>query len=94
MFLLKALPRKAYQKEGKIHAFGRLFPGLTSHMPVLAKMINSVLESILSAPTNTPKLLGCLSSPVVPELNANMRTLGMWKAPNINQCHYTNLHTC
>lgn len=50
----------------------------TSHIPVLAKITNSVSASILSDPTISSELL---VGTVVPESEANMRTLGIRMAP-------------
>lgn len=45
-------------------------------MPLLAMMINSVSESIFSAPTTSSESLECLLPVPLPESQANMRALG------------------
>ena len=52
----------------------------TSQMPLLAKMTNSVSESILSSPTFISKLLGGF---VPTASHANIRTLGILITPEI-----------
>jgi len=48
--------------------------GLTSHMPLLARIKNSVSESILSPPTTSSEPLDCFVPVVLPDSQAIMRT--------------------
>lgn len=47
--------------------------GLTSHMPLLARIKNSVSESILSPPTTSSEPLECFVPVVLPDSQAIMR---------------------